>query len=90
VAGITADANILLNYARLEAQRYTYTYGEPMPVEQLLQAVCDLKHSYTQYGGMYGLLNEHVIVTYIDPTHYVCSTNRSTSIWCIILIRWLG
>jgi 20S proteasome alpha/beta subunit len=52
VAGITADANILLNYARLEAQRYTYTYGEPIPVEQLLQIVCDLKHSYTQYGGM--------------------------------------
>jgi len=51
VAGITADANILLNYARLEAQRYLYTYGEPIPVEQLLQIVCDLKHSYTQYGG---------------------------------------
>lgn len=26
VAGITADANILINYARLAAQRYTLTY----------------------------------------------------------------
>jgi hypothetical protein len=26
VAGITSDAHILLNYARLEAQRYFYTY----------------------------------------------------------------
>lgn len=51
VAGITADANILLNYARLQAQRYKCTYGVPIPVEQLLQTVCDLKHSYTQYGG---------------------------------------
>jgi len=52
VAGITADANILLNYARLEAQRYYYTYHEPIPIEQLLQIVCDLKQGYTQYGGL--------------------------------------
>jgi len=52
VAGITADANILINYARLSAQRYTYTYQEPMPIEQLVQVLCDLKHSYTQYGGL--------------------------------------
>lgn len=51
VAGITADANILLNYARQIAQSYFYTYQEPIPLEQLLQQVCDLKHTYTQYGG---------------------------------------
>lgn len=52
VAGITADANILINYARLAAQRYTFTYQEPIPIEQLLRIVCDLKQSYTQYGGL--------------------------------------
>jgi len=52
VAGITADANILINYARLSAQRYTHTYQEPMPIEQLVQVLCDLKHAYTQYGGL--------------------------------------
>jgi len=52
VAGITADANILLNYARLCAQRYFYAYQEPMPIEQLLQIVCDLKQNYTQFGGL--------------------------------------
>jgi len=52
VAGITADANILINYARLAAQRYTYTYQEPIPIEQLLQIVCDLKQGYTQFGGL--------------------------------------
>jgi 20S proteasome subunit alpha 3 len=52
VAGITADANILVNYARVSAQRYTYTYQEPTPVEHLVQIVCDLKQSYTQYGGL--------------------------------------
>jgi 20S proteasome subunit alpha 3 len=52
VAGITADANILINYARLAAQRYYYAYQEPMPLEQLLQQICDLKQSYTQFGGL--------------------------------------
>ncbi|KAL7241616.1 hypothetical protein ACSBR1_014252 [Camellia fascicularis] len=35
VAGIMSDANILINTARVQAQRYTYAYQEPMPVEQL-------------------------------------------------------
>lgn len=52
VAGITSDANILINYARLEAQRYTFQYQEPIPIEQLLSRVCDLKQGYTQYGGL--------------------------------------
>mmetsp|Transcript_23313 Transcript_23313/g.38363 ORF Transcript_23313/g.38363 Transcript_23313/m.38363 type:complete len:250 (-) Transcript_23313:365-1114(-) len=51
VAGITSDANILINYARLAAQRYTLSYQEPIPIEQLLQNVSDLKQGYTQYGG---------------------------------------
>jgi len=52
VAGISADANILINYARMTAQRYYATYSQPIPVEQLLQSICDLKQSYTQFGGL--------------------------------------
>ncbi|KAF0475965.1 proteasome subunit alpha type-4 [Gigaspora margarita] len=52
VAGITADANYLINYSRQIAQNYLYTYGEDIPVEQLVQRLCDLKQGYTQYGGL--------------------------------------
>jgi len=52
VAGITADANILVNYARLSAQQYTYSYQEHVPVEYLVQQLCDLEQGYTQYGGL--------------------------------------
>jgi 20S proteasome subunit alpha 3 len=52
VAGITADANILVNQARLAAQRYMYAYQEPIPVEYLLQLICDTKQTYTQWGGL--------------------------------------
>ncbi|KAL3962876.1 hypothetical protein ACCO45_004399 [Purpureocillium lilacinum] len=43
VAGMTADANILINYARQAAQRYLLTYNEDIPCEQL---------GYTQHGGL--------------------------------------
>ena len=51
VAGITADANSLVNYARQAAQRHLFNYNEDIPVELLVQRLCDLKQGYTQYGG---------------------------------------
>jgi len=50
--GITADANILINEARLSAQRYLYAYQQPIPVEFLVQQICDTKQGYTQFGGL--------------------------------------
>ena len=52
VAGITADANILINKLRLSAQRYMFQYQEPVPVEQLVTEMCDVKQGYTQFGGL--------------------------------------
>ncbi|KAI0339890.1 20S proteasome subunit [Trametopsis cervina] len=52
VAGITADANSLVNYARQAAQQHLYSYNEDIPVESLTQRLCDLKQGYTQYGGL--------------------------------------
>src|ERR1700709_344017 len=52
VAGMTADANILINYARQAAQRYLLTYNAAIPCEQLVRRLCDLKQGYTQHGGL--------------------------------------
>jgi 20S proteasome subunit alpha 3 len=52
VAGLSADANILIEKARLRAGRYAYQYREAIPVEQLVEFVCDYKQTYTQYGGL--------------------------------------
>uniref|UniRef100_A0A8C4WWF8 Proteasome subunit alpha type n=1 Tax=Eptatretus burgeri TaxID=7764 RepID=A0A8C4WWF8_EPTBU len=51
VAGITADANVLTNELRVIAQRYYFQYQEPIPCEQLVMTLCDLKQSYTQFGA---------------------------------------
>ena len=52
VAGLTADANILIDQARLKAGRYQYQYDTSIPVEQLVEHVCNYKQAYTQYGGL--------------------------------------
>jgi len=51
VAGITSDANVLTNQLRLFSQRHLLQYGEPMPCEQLVATLCDIKQAYTQFGG---------------------------------------
>lgn len=52
VAGLTSDANILIDQARLRAGRYAYQYQEPIPIEQLVEHVCNTKQAYTQYGSL--------------------------------------
>ena len=52
VAGLAADANILIDQARLRSGRYQFQYGESIPMEQLVEYVCNHKQSYTQYGGL--------------------------------------
>lgn len=51
-AGLTADANILINHARIISQQYLYTYHQLMPVEQLVRQLCNSKQGYTQHGGL--------------------------------------
>lgn len=52
VAGLTADANILIQKARVNSQQYLYDYQTPMPVEQIVKSVCNYKQAYTQFGGL--------------------------------------
>ncbi|QSL67023.1 hypothetical protein MERGE_001410 [Pneumocystis wakefieldiae] len=52
VAGVTADANILINYTQKVAQQYLLTYGCSMPCEEIVKSLCNVKQGYTQYGGL--------------------------------------
>ncbi|ODV60875.1 proteasome core particle subunit alpha 3 [Ascoidea rubescens DSM 1968] len=52
VAGMTADASILINFARNTAQGYLKSYNEEIPCELLVRRLCDVKQGYTQHGGL--------------------------------------
>ena len=51
-AGLTSDSYTLIARLRLLAQRHVVTYGEPIPVEQLVTMLCEIKQGYTQIGGL--------------------------------------
>lgn len=51
-SGLVADARMLVDRARLEAQINKVNYGERSPIEPLVKKICDFKQNYTQYGGV--------------------------------------
>jgi 20S proteasome subunit alpha 3 len=51
VSGVVADANYLIDYARLHSQQHLYSHKEPIYVEELVKYLCNTKHVYTQFGS---------------------------------------
>ncbi len=51
-AGLSSDARILIDRARVYAQINRLLYDEPIPVEILAKRICDIKQMYTQHGGL--------------------------------------
>lgn len=51
-SGLVADARILVDQARKDAQVHKVTYGENITIEALVKKICDFKQNYTQYGGV--------------------------------------
>jgi len=50
MSGLSADARTLVDHARSESQYHRFTFNEPMPVESLTQAVCDLALAFGEGG----------------------------------------
>ncbi len=51
-SGLVADARVLVDRARLEAQINRLTYDEPISVKELAKRICDFKQQFTQFGGV--------------------------------------
>ena len=50
-AGITSDARILIDRARILAQQHRVTYDTEASVELIVKEIADVKQQFTQYGG---------------------------------------
>jgi len=42
MSGLNADARTMIDHARVQAQNHTFVYDEPIKVESITQAICDL------------------------------------------------
>lgn len=51
-SGLVADARVLVDRARVDAQMNRVSYDEIIEVETLVKKICDFKQTYTQYGGV--------------------------------------
>ncbi|MBD3230589.1 MAG: archaeal proteasome endopeptidase complex subunit alpha [Candidatus Lokiarchaeota archaeon] len=51
IAGLTADARVLIDHARVQAQINKITYGESISTIELVRKVCDQKQIYTINAG---------------------------------------
>ena len=52
VVGLVADARILIDQARIDAQINRLTYDEPIDIEVLTKRIGDIKQLYTQHAGV--------------------------------------
>jgi len=80
IAGLTADARILIDNARLEAQTNKFLYDEPIDVELLTKKICDIKQAYTQRAGVrpFGV---SLLIAGVDKEPQLFITDPSGAYW---------
>ena len=52
IAGLSSDARVLINQARLTCQYHRLLYDEPVDIETLTRRIGDLVQVYTQHAGV--------------------------------------
>jgi proteasome alpha subunit len=52
IVGLSSDARVLIDQARIYAQSNKLTYDEPIDVEVVTKRICDIQQMYTQHAGV--------------------------------------
>ena len=52
IVGLSSDARVLIDQARIYAQSNKLTYDEPVDVEVVTKKICDIQQMYTQHAGV--------------------------------------
>ncbi|MCL2288931.1 MAG: archaeal proteasome endopeptidase complex subunit alpha [Candidatus Bathyarchaeota archaeon] len=52
IVGLSSDARILIDQARVHSQSNKLTYDEPIDIEVVTKRICDIQQMYTQHAGV--------------------------------------
>ena len=52
IVGLSSDARVLIDQARVYAQSNKLTYDEPIDTEVVTKRICDIQQMYTQHAGV--------------------------------------
>lgn len=52
IVGLSSDARVLIDQARVNAQSNKLTYDEPVDIEVVTKKICDVMQMYTQHAGV--------------------------------------
>jgi 20S proteasome subunit alpha 4 len=86
-AGLNADARILVDKARLEAQSHKLTVEDPASIEYMTKYVAGVQQRYTQSGGVRPFGISTMIVGFDKgskvPRLYQTEPSGIYSAWCV-------
>lgn len=68
ISGLTADARVLIDQARVKSEVYLLSYDEIISVDEVTREICDQMQLYTQNAGVrpFGV---SLLIGGIDPTN---------------------
>ena len=80
IAGLTADARVLIDNARIQSQINRLYYNEAITIPILTKKICDLKQMYTQHAGVrpFGV---SLLIAGVDDVPRLFMTDPSGAFW---------
>ncbi|MHA1650114.1 MAG: archaeal proteasome endopeptidase complex subunit alpha [Candidatus Helarchaeota archaeon] len=80
IAGLTADARVLIDNARIQSQINRLYYNEAISIPVLTKKICDIKQIYTQHAGVrpFGV---SLLIAGVDDSPKLFMTDPSGAFW---------